>query len=349
MSLVATFDVENDTTTTSAAAAAAAAAGRQQGQGRRRPLRHSIYLGGKVDAKDYDKLVNRWKITHILNVTPPKQTNIEAGVPNYFEKKQGNNTNNSVSNNLLFRYKRIPIYDAPTSVAELGSKHQDEIVKFIAKGLCHGNTLVHCSRGVSRSTTCVVLYLMAKKHYRYEAALEMIRRRRPQACPIPAFDEWLRQRDVHYHSLQERQEQQQLSQQHDAGNNENKKRKRTAAGAAAIGPCPPPRQPPQPIGPAAPPGMVATAIGPTLPPSTTESVGGGVTTDTTAAASVIEPSPVAKTIGPEVVPPITTTTIRIGPERPPAATAVAVETGTKHEGTSTATAAATTIGPELPP
>jgi protein-tyrosine phosphatase len=72
---------------------------------------------------------------------------LKAGVPNYFESSG------------VYTYKRIPVLDASTSSSDLLDK-ADEIVDFIASGLCHGSVLVHCQRGVSRSTTAVVMYLM---------------------------------------------------------------------------------------------------------------------------------------------------------------------------------------------
>jgi hypothetical protein len=56
-------------------------------------------------------------------------------------------------------YKRVAVYDASTSATELESQAV-EIVNFISKGLHHGSVLVHCNHGVSRSTTCILLYLM---------------------------------------------------------------------------------------------------------------------------------------------------------------------------------------------
>jgi predicted protein tyrosine phosphatase len=109
--------------------------------------RPGLYLGGKADAKDRDKL-ERYNVTHILNMTTSKEVNIKAGVPNFFESSG------------RFVYKRIAVLDAPTSVSDLAER-SDEIVGFIAKGLHHGSVLVHCQRGVSRSTTAVLLYLMS--------------------------------------------------------------------------------------------------------------------------------------------------------------------------------------------
>ena len=123
--------------------------------------RHGVYLGGKKEAKSLEKL-QQWNISHILNVTPTKEVSIQAGVPNYFEKSNnggGSSGNNKGGGRTTFVYKRIPIYDSSTSVSELES-NANEIVNFISKGLYHGSVLVHCHQGISRSTTCVLLYLM---------------------------------------------------------------------------------------------------------------------------------------------------------------------------------------------
>ena len=44
-----------------------------------------LFLGSKAHARDRD-LLEQLKITHILNVTPPKTVDPVAGVPNFFEK-----------------------------------------------------------------------------------------------------------------------------------------------------------------------------------------------------------------------------------------------------------------------
>jgi protein-tyrosine phosphatase len=145
-------------------------------------IRHSIYVGGKEDAKSLEKLQQR-KITHILNVTPPKVANSQMGVPNYFERQQH------------FQYLRVPLWDDPTGVREL-QEHHASMVTFIHRGLYHGNVLVHCAHGISRSTTIVALYLMERRHMTLAEALAMLQRRRPQAQPIPAFMEYLKRVDV---------------------------------------------------------------------------------------------------------------------------------------------------------
>lgn len=69
----------------------------------------------------------------------------QAGVPNYFEKTPG------------FVYKRIPVYDAATSNL---LEYADKAVAFIANGLHHASVLVHCQKGISRSATVVLFFLM---------------------------------------------------------------------------------------------------------------------------------------------------------------------------------------------
>jgi protein-tyrosine phosphatase len=132
MSLVGTFNVGGDNAGGSTASA---------------PVRSSLYLGGKEDAKSLEKLLAK-KIKYILNVTP-KKTDLSTGVSNYFQKSRHG-----------FVYLRVPIFDSSTSVVQLEQEYKDQVVNFIRKGLFHGNVLVHCHHGVSRSTTCVVLYLM---------------------------------------------------------------------------------------------------------------------------------------------------------------------------------------------
>jgi len=108
--------------------------------------RNSLYIGGRSDAKSFEKL-ERYGISHILNVTPSKEAAIQAGVPNFFEKRD------------RFRYKRVAVYDAPTSAPQL-FEAAESVVRFISNGLHHGSVLVHCQHGVSRSTTCALFYLI---------------------------------------------------------------------------------------------------------------------------------------------------------------------------------------------
>lgn len=95
----------------------------------------------------------------------------QAGVPNYFEKKK-------------FTYRRIPVYDSGTTDL---LEYAPSVISFISNGLHYGSVLVHCQRGVSRSTTCVLFYLMNRVGMDFESAMELVKSRRECAEPIPAF------------------------------------------------------------------------------------------------------------------------------------------------------------------
>ena len=55
------------------------------------------------------------------------------------------------------------------------------------------NVLVHCVSGISRSATVVTAYLMATRKLPFEAALALVRERRPVASPNSGFQRQLRE------------------------------------------------------------------------------------------------------------------------------------------------------------
>ena len=85
------------------------------------------------------------------------------------------------------------MYDASTTNLK---SYAPEIVAFISKGLNYGSVLVHCQRGVSRSATAVLFYLMHEAGMVLEDALEVCRRRRDCVNPIPAFLSQLKEYEV---------------------------------------------------------------------------------------------------------------------------------------------------------
>eukprot|EP00588_Corethron_pennatum_P002756 CAMPEP_0194286344 /NCGR_PEP_ID=MMETSP0169-20130528/32345_1 /TAXON_ID=218684 /ORGANISM="Corethron pennatum, Strain L29A3" /LENGTH=317 /DNA_ID=CAMNT_0039032749 /DNA_START=62 /DNA_END=1015 /DNA_ORIENTATION=- len=140
---------------------------------------HGIYIGGRAEAKNRPFLL-RHRISYILNATPVPSSDIK-GVSNFFEREAAVG---GVRGRLQFRYRRVPVYDIPSSdIAE----HFDAAVKFIREGSHHGSVLVHCQRGVSRSTSCVVAYLMRVAGMTFDDGLSLCRSRRPECNPIDAF------------------------------------------------------------------------------------------------------------------------------------------------------------------
>ena len=64
----------------------------------------------------------------------------------------------------------------------------DSAADFINQGLQHGQgVLVHCHMGISRSTTCVIAYLMKYEGMDLLAALTLCKKQRPIVNPNPGF------------------------------------------------------------------------------------------------------------------------------------------------------------------
>jgi hypothetical protein len=158
---------------------------------------------------------------------------MQSGVPNYFEKKR------------RFTYKRIAVYDASTTNLQ---SYAPEIVAFISKGLNYGSVFVHCQRGVSRSSTAVVFYLMNAAGMGFSDALQLCKSRRDCINPIPAFIAQLKEYELECREKGLIQcDKHEVKKKAATGTiNSDKKRK-------AIGPCRGPAPRPRVLGPSLPP------------------------------------------------------------------------------------------------
>ncbi len=122
------------------------------------------------------------KISHILNCTPQRSVDPDGGCPNYFEKERA------------FNYKRIPIFD---NRGEDVTAHMETAFKFIEEGKHYGNVLVHCHKGVSRSASFVLGYLMKKNEMTLEEAMSHVQSCRPVVQPNQSFMTQLEAYDSH--------------------------------------------------------------------------------------------------------------------------------------------------------
>lgn len=129
-----------------------------------------LFLGGKDDAKSKDTL-DSLNIKYILNCTPNK-TMDPTGCPNYYQKDKA------------YHYLRVPIFD---NIGENITVHLDSTFKFIEEGKHYGNVLVHCHKGVSRSASFVIAYLMRKNEFSFDEALTFVQSVRPMVQPNEAF------------------------------------------------------------------------------------------------------------------------------------------------------------------
>ena len=121
-----------------------------------------ILLGDRHDAANKDALL-RVGVSHILNAA--------FQIPNYHERH--------------FIYCNLPVFDR---VGEDISQYFEKASQFIHEARMEKTcVLVHCIAGVSRSTSCVLAYLMTHENMRLLDAWKFVRRARPIVCPNESF------------------------------------------------------------------------------------------------------------------------------------------------------------------
>ncbi|CAN0156299.1 unnamed protein product [Ectocarpus sp. 13 AM-2016] len=94
------------------------------------------------------------------------------GVPNFFEKDRA------------MTYKRVAVFD---NRGEDLLQHLESCISFIEQGSFYGKVLVHCNKGVSRSSTVVAAYLMRTRGLSKTTALTYLRSRRSIVNPHEGF------------------------------------------------------------------------------------------------------------------------------------------------------------------
>lgn len=114
-------------------------------------------------------------ITSIVNCTPSRKVDPEAGCPNFFKSE--------------ITYLRLPIFD---NRGEDLLAHVEACSDFIDSRLYFGSVLIHCNKGVSRSASFVCAYLMRSRKLNFNEALSVVRAARPIAKPNDAFQAQLK-------------------------------------------------------------------------------------------------------------------------------------------------------------
>jgi hypothetical protein len=130
-----------------------------------------LYLGSKYDAKNESWLKSA-DIRYVINATPPRSLDPVSGTPNYFQKDK------------RYKYKRIPIFD---NQGEDLLSHLDVACAFIDEGKHYGSVLVHCHRGISRSASIVIAYLMKYNDFTCAEAIDFVKSCRPIIQPNETF------------------------------------------------------------------------------------------------------------------------------------------------------------------
>jgi hypothetical protein len=130
-----------------------------------------LYLGSAKDA-DPDRL-RALNITHVLNAAKEL-----GGAPSTVAGVERMD---------------LPIYDVHTENIE---RYFEQAAEFIQSAEAEaGRVLVHCRKGISRSPTLVVAYLMRTKGMKCDDALQFVRQRRSKVSPNMGFMEALRAAD----------------------------------------------------------------------------------------------------------------------------------------------------------
>eukprot|EP00752_Nemacystus_decipiens_P018664 g16733.t1 len=139
-----------------------------------------LFIGSRVHAKNRG-LLKDLGINRILNVTPARTMDPTNGVPNFFEKDRS------------MTYKRVAVFD---NRGEDLLQHLESCISFIEQGSFYGKVLVHCNKGVSRSSTVVAAYLMRTRGLSKTAAMTYLRSRRSIVNPHEGFMAQLEAFDV---------------------------------------------------------------------------------------------------------------------------------------------------------
>jgi protein-tyrosine phosphatase len=121
-----------------------------------------IFLGPEKFAINDSSLVRRG-VTHIVNVSSTSPCK-------YPEK---------------YKYLHLPIHDRNDFEIKL---YLDPCVDFIDEVVkTGGKVYVHCFAGISRSSTVVIYYLMKYHKMRFSDAFDLVKKKRPVACPNFGF------------------------------------------------------------------------------------------------------------------------------------------------------------------
>jgi protein-tyrosine phosphatase len=135
-----------------------------------------LYIGGLTSACNYEELKNR----NINNVITVIYGAYEL-IPNNIE------------------YKIIHAHDITSfNIME----YFDQTSDFIDNKLsCGENVLVHCMCGISRSSTIVIAYLIKKKGYSLEYAMEFVKSKRNCINPNIGFVKQLKEYEQLCHNI----------------------------------------------------------------------------------------------------------------------------------------------------
>ncbi|CAD8054562.1 unnamed protein product [Paramecium sonneborni] len=102
----------------------------------------------------------------------------------------------TVANNIIVNFKNTlnishKIYKVEDTEKAQIIEYFEEINKEISTGLNYGSVLVHCAAGISRSSACVIAYIMKTNKWTYEKTFYFVKEKRLAINPNPGFKKQL--------------------------------------------------------------------------------------------------------------------------------------------------------------
>ncbi|CAD8076832.1 unnamed protein product [Paramecium sonneborni] len=132
---------------------------------------------------------------------------------NYKQLKENNiQTVITVANNIIVNFKNTlnishKIYKVEDSEKAQIIEYFDDINQEISTGLNSGSVLVHCAAGISRSSACVIAYIMKTNKWSYEKTFYFVKEKRLAINPNPGFKKQLIQYSKNLETKSENQNQ----------------------------------------------------------------------------------------------------------------------------------------------
>lgn len=178
-------------------------------------LDYRLYVGNEYHAKTYEVLF-RLKITHVINVTCHAPNFFENNNIKYLQIKVEDNYDNEMSPHFQdsFNFIESALFEdhRPEENSEemkqineeMNALHErllkikncsnikNELIQLAFKKYFIGSdntarVFIHCSLGVSRSSTIAIMYLMKKLKIGYEEAFDFLKFHRNKSSPIETF------------------------------------------------------------------------------------------------------------------------------------------------------------------
>jgi len=120
-----------------------------------------LYFGG-INSTQSKSCLSEFEITHVLSMCYETIAQFEGVV-----------------------YKKFEVTDDPSEIIK---RYFSETTKYIHETISDGKTiLVHCNRGVSRSASVVIAFVMWKFTWKFEKAFDYVRQKRDVIYPNNGF------------------------------------------------------------------------------------------------------------------------------------------------------------------